>query len=59
MASCAMLCYLYTECRRKSQGIWTNVACFHASPKISYTLNAVAGHKEYGIMYVPIHAIVQ
>ena len=55
-----MMMVLYTECHQRSQDIWSNVACVHATPKISNTPNAVSGHREYGLQCYsnPIQAAI-
>jgi hypothetical protein len=55
-----MMMVLYTECHQGSQDIWSNVACVHATPKISNTPNAVSGHREYGLQCYsnPIQAAI-
>ena len=54
---CIVVC-LYTECRRRSQGIWSNVTWRHVHCCNAYIPHAVAGHRECGIMYLPIQSSV-
>ena len=51
MCPCDSENFLCSECHQGSPDIGPDVACVHATPKISYTPNALKGQRIYGRMW--------